>query len=254
VAHRLHRLATTAAPALLPSDEEGAMADSYEEFDGAEVFGARQMGAGLGRSGRWIRVGRNIVVVLPEALGAYSERETAAEESLLSELEAPPEPQWPTRTRFNPDAPSIPSGPFKTSPNMPCQQLRLDAAGLRDRLNSLNQSIALLERIKNVRPRDQALWDETASRLQKQLASLKVAMTGMLQGITTGVYKQDGCTLKQFAVVTEQVRKLELLGGWRRNRELCVLRNQLVFRLRQARGAFRLPGATGTPDRPVVCG
>ena len=214
--------------------------------DGHGVREGFSGGTGQGNSGRWVRAGRTIVVLA-------ADRQAAAVNSRMLEFEDGPEPQWPARTRFNPDFPSIPAGPFKTTPVVACQQLRVDAAGLRDMLSSLNKSIAVLEGLKNARPRNQDLWDESARTLQRQLASVKAALTGMLERVRAGTYKQGGCTLKDFAVVTEQVRKLELRGGWKRHRGLCDLRNQLVFRLRQARGAFRLPGATGTPNRPVVC-
>jgi hypothetical protein len=163
--------------------------------------------------------------------------------------EAPPAPTWPAGRRFDPGPPTIiPSGPYRTSPDLPCQRLKLDAADLRTTLGNLNKSVALLDRIKKAKPRDQQLWDETVWKAEKERDSVEAAMKGMIGRLRSKYYQNlDGCAKRDFAQVTEQVRHFQLQGGWQRLplrinpttgdfvENLRRLRDILVFLLRQSR-------------------
>jgi hypothetical protein len=179
------------------------------------------------------------------------EFEAIGESGWEEEFEDPAWPTWPPGRRFDPGPlTTIPSGPFKTSPRLPCERLKLDAADLRDSLSNLNRSLALMDRIKSVKPRDQQTWGEITRRVEKERDSVEAAMRGMIQRLRTRSYNIDGCTKGprgHFAQVTEQVRNLRLQGGWERIpykkdpatgdfvENLRRLRDILVFLLRKSR-------------------
>jgi len=127
----------------------------------------------------------------------------------------------------------------------------LDAADLRDAFGSLNKSLASLDRMKSVTPRDQQAWDDAIWEVEKLRARVAAAMSGMIFRLRNGFYKDtDGCTrgpAGHFAQVTSQIRKLQLQGGWQRIpyvrnpgtgdfvENLRRQRDVLVFLLRQSR-------------------
>jgi hypothetical protein len=180
-----------------------------------------------------------------------AEFEALGESEWEDEFEDPPWPSWPTGRTFDPGPPTlIPASPVPTSPRLPCEGLRRDADALSRLLSGLNESVALLDQMASVKPRDQQAWDLIKGRALKQEATLARAMQAMIGSLRDGSYKADGCTAGptgRFARVTKTVRKLRLQGGWERIpyvrdpatgdyvENLRRLRDILVYLLRQSR-------------------
>ena len=168
----------------------------------------------------------------------YELEQEFGESEWETEFEGPVPYTWPPGRTFHPGLATIAAGPYKTSSKLPCEMLKLDAASVRDSFNGLNRSIALLEKMKNVRPRDQQTWDEIGGRARKQIETIRVAMKAITERLKDGSYTRDGCTKGTkgtFAQVTEMVRRLEPLGGWRRFSSLRRVRDLLVDQLQRSR-------------------
>ena len=158
--------------------------------------------------------------------------------NLYPNQDAPSAGTWPTGTKFSPQAPSIPSGPYQVS-KPTCELLQADLTELRAINGAFTASVEFLDQLLKQKPRNEPLFKETAERAKKQQTTLKAVFDKMILRARTGVYLRDGCSQKDMARVTCRIRALS--GVWRRPRPIQPikkLRDQLVFWLKRSRGAF----------------
>jgi hypothetical protein len=162
--------------------------------------------------------------------------------NLSPNQDTPPAGEWPHGSRFSPQAPSIPSGPFGLS-RPTCEDLQSDVTELQSINESFSRSVELLDKLVKQKPRNEPLLKETAERAKRQQATLRIVLVKMINRTRSGGYLKGGCSHKDIAKVACKISQLP--GVWLRNppiKPIKELRNQLVSWLMRSRGAFaRVP-------------
>ena len=167
-------------------------------------------------------------------------------ESALDPEYDPDAHQWPRGRTFNPDAPSIPSRPFSTQSSCPLHE---DLMQLKVQIGPYDRRVTRLRELVRQTPRNQAEID-AVGRVARQLEPDLVAQLERMRDRTrTGDYLRKGCTHREIARATCNLRKIGHLlcdprdrsirtPAWltieKPRRAYC----QLVFWLRNSRGPF----------------
>lgn len=123
-----------------------------------------------------------------------------------------------------------------------CRSAYDDLLDLLRLTRALNKNMRILRRLVKQRPRNQTRINSLAVRARRDRVTLENHLKLMLFRTTHGQYLSNGCTRKDIAKLTYVVRKLR--GPWRTLRTAGTLRNKLVFRLRNSRGAFSKTSCT----------
>jgi hypothetical protein len=188
----------------------------------------------------------------PESFEGLPEFDEAGElfnqewEAELDREANPDAHQWPRGRTFNPQGGTIPSGPFQTQPSCPLQE---DLQQLKIQIGPFDRHVARLRQLVKQTPRNQAEID-AVGRVARQLQlDLIAQLERMRERTRTGDYLRNGCTHREIARATCNLRKIGHLmcdprdksirtPAWltidKPRRAYC----QLVFWLRNSRGPF----------------
>ena len=130
---------------------------------------------------------------------------------------------WPhERTFSGPPAGLIPAKYSLTTLTV----LDEDLMGLEIAVAEFNRSIEVLENLVKQQPRPQALFDETAKRVQRQQTTVKTSLEKLIRLTKTGWYRSQGIAKKDFAKAAAKVKNLG--GKWLRKPPI-----KLIMALRQ---------------------
>jgi Putative peptidoglycan binding domain len=152
---------------------------------------------------------------------------------------SPNQDPQPYQRKFNPQAPSIPSGPFQVS-RPTCQDLQSDLMEFQSISGALSRSVELLEKLVKQKRQHEPIFKETGERAQKQRATFTIVLEKMIKRTRSGAYLRGGCSLKDIAKVVCKIGTLK--GVWLRTpaiKPIKELHKQLMSSLKSSRGAFK---------------
>src|SRR5262249_31608595 len=113
--------------------------------------------------------------------------------------------RWPKGTIFNPPDGTIPSGPYRTQ--SPCP-LHEDLQALKIKVGPFDRHVARLRALVKQKPRNQTEID-AVGRVARQLQTdLITQLEGMRERTRTGDYIRKGCTHREIARATCDLRKI----------------------------------------------
>jgi len=154
--------------------------------------------------------------------------------------------RWPKERTFKPQGSTIPSGPYQTQSSCPLQR---DLQELKIKVGPYDRHVMRLRELVKQTPRNQTEID-AVGRVARQLQTdLITQLERMRERTRTGDYIRKGCTHREIARATCDLRKIGHLmcdprdksirtPAWltidKPRRAYC----QLVFWLRNSRGPF----------------